>query len=117
MPRGDSTHFRIRAKTVAAELLNGKLLVESGKSKLKRTRQEVEGGWRAISDMLLGAGQTELASLVSRFIDQMPPVRTEKEAIADRMWSHLRSHPSSTSSLPAPLPPQRKIIANAAPRP
>jgi hypothetical protein len=111
MLRGDSTHFRIRAKTVAAELLNRKLLVEPGRSKLNRTRQEIECGWRAISDILLGVGQTELASRVNRFVDQMPPVRTEKETIADRMWSYLRC-PSSTGSLPTPLPPQSKLISN-----
>jgi hypothetical protein len=104
---GDSTHFRLRAKTVAAELLNGKLLVEPGKVRLNRTRQEVESGWRAICDILLGAGQTELASRVSRFIDQMPPVRTEREMIADGMWSHLHC-PNAKDSPPTQLPQSRQ---------
>jgi hypothetical protein len=28
---------------------------------------------------------------VNRFVDQMPPVQTEKETIANRIWSHLHS--------------------------
>jgi hypothetical protein len=107
MLRGDSIHFRIRAKAVAAELLSGKVVVEPGKSKLNTTRQEVECGWRAISDILLGAGQTELASRVNRFIDQMPPVRTEKETVADGMRSHFHC-PNAKGSQSAQLPQSKQ---------
>jgi hypothetical protein len=64
---------------------------------------QVESGWRAICDILLGAGQTELASRVNRFIDQMPPVRTEKEMIGDGMWSHLHC-PNAKGSPRTQLP-------------
>lgn len=100
MLRGDSTHLSRRAKAVAAELLEGGLGVEPGKSKLIRTRQEVRRGWRVIGAVLRGVGQTELASRVDCFIDQMPPARTEKETIADGMWGHTR-RPNAKDSAPA----------------
>jgi hypothetical protein len=80
--RGDSTHTRARAEAVAAELLNGNVRVDPGKSKLMETRNEVERRWRATSDILLSEGQTELAVQVRRFAGQMPPVMTDQEQIA-----------------------------------
>ena len=102
MLRGDSTHLHRRARAVAAELLEGRLRVEPGKSKLLGTRQEVERAWRAISAALRAEGQPELASRVDRFADQMPPVRTEKEMIADGVRSHLH-RPNTKDSPPAQL--------------
>jgi Relaxase/Mobilisation nuclease domain len=45
--RGESSHFIKRVKAVAEELKEGKLLIESGKAKLIRTRKEVRRGWLA----------------------------------------------------------------------
>jgi len=44
MSRGESTHFRQRVEAVHAELVKGKLQVESGRAKLLRTREEVRRG-------------------------------------------------------------------------
>jgi hypothetical protein len=80
--RGDSTHIRARAEAVAAELLNGNVPAERGKSRLLETRKEVERWWRATSDILLSQGQTELAEQVRRFAGRMPPARTDHEQTA-----------------------------------
>jgi hypothetical protein len=77
--RGDSTHTRSRAEAAAAELLKGDLPTEPGKSKLLQTREEVERGWRAVRDILGNEGQLELAAQITRFVDRMPPPRTENE--------------------------------------
>src|SRR5438874_290024 len=88
--RGDSSHTRARAEAVAAELLKGNLRVEPGKSKLVETRKEVERGWRATSDILRNQGQSELAAQIRRFVDQMPPPRTDREHIAAQLLERAR---------------------------
>lgn len=86
----ESTHTRERAEAVADELLNGGLRIEPGKSQLVETRKEVEHGWRAINDILISQGQSELAAQVTNFVNQMPPAWTEKEWIAQALREHAR---------------------------
>jgi transcriptional regulator with XRE-family HTH domain len=79
---------RQEARLTQADLSKRAGIARDTLSRLERgepvdtSTQEVERAWRAISAILLSAGQTELASRVNRFIDQMPPVRTEKETRA-----------------------------------
>ena len=75
---------------MAAELLNGGLRVEAGKARLLETRKQVERGWWAISDILVAEGRAELAEQVRRFSGQMPPPRTDREAIAEALPRHIR---------------------------
>jgi hypothetical protein len=97
--RGESTHLRERAESVGAELLNGNFRSEQGKSKIIKTRDEVERGWRAVNDRLLTQGQPELAAQLERFVSQMPPPQTEKEAMAKEILRHaLDSPPQSRTS-------------------
>jgi hypothetical protein len=72
-----------RLESAAAELLQGRIRVDAGKSKLIQTRTEVERGWRAVSEILVREEQPELASQVERFVKQMPPPLTEKEQLAN----------------------------------
>jgi hypothetical protein len=88
--RGDSTHTRARTESVAAELLTGDLRVELGKSTLRETRKDVERGWRATGDILIAQGHPELAAQVHRFLDHMPPSKTEKEHLAATLLQRTR---------------------------
>ena len=88
--RGDSTHTRARTESVASDLLNGDLQVERGKSTLIGTRKEIDRGWRATGDILIAQGYPELAAELHRFADQMPPPRTDREAIAAELTSRAR---------------------------
>jgi hypothetical protein len=83
--RGDSNHTRARMEAVAAELLTSSLRLEPGRAKLVETRKEVEGGWRAVWNVLLAQGQLELAAQVQQFVQQMTPPRTEKELLATEL--------------------------------
>jgi hypothetical protein len=83
--RGESRHTRERAEAVAAELSKGSLRVEAGKAKLLETRRDVERGWWAVSDILVAEERPELAAQVTRFAAQMPPVRTDRELIAEAL--------------------------------
>jgi Relaxase/Mobilisation nuclease domain len=69
--RGASTRMRSGDETVAAEIRRRELWQESGKSKLVRTREEVERRWHAIRDSLLRDGRPDLAEEVGRFLDVM----------------------------------------------
>jgi hypothetical protein len=95
--RGASTHTRARIQAVASEILQGKLGAEAGKLRLMETRKEVERGWRAIGEVLLQQRQPDLAAHVTRFADQLAPVRTEKEQIADQLVQFLREQRRSHS--------------------
>lgn len=90
--RGASTHSRERVEAVAGELLKGGLRIEPGKVALVQTRKEVERGWRAVGEMLISEGQLELAAQVRRFVDQMPPPRTEKERVAAGLVERVRAN-------------------------
>jgi hypothetical protein len=85
MLRGESSHLRARAELVAAELLDGKLQIEPGKSRLVKTRMEVERAWRTVEATLAASGHGDLANQVRRFVSQMPPPRTQKEMMADEI--------------------------------
>jgi Relaxase/Mobilisation nuclease domain len=94
-----STHMRSRVETVARELGAGGVKVEAGKLKLVGTRREVERGWLAVSDILAGEGQRELAAQVRHFVHQMPPAVTEKEWIAQALLDRARQPQTKEKSV------------------
>ena len=91
--RGESTHMRERAERVAAELRSGKLQVEPGKAKIVQTRKDVEAGWRAVADILVTEGHSELAIQIWRFLDRMRPPKTEKELMAEAVLTGTKDRP------------------------
>jgi hypothetical protein len=88
--RGDSTHIRARIDAVVSEVLKGNLHIECGDSTLLETRRQVERGWRTTSDILIAQGHPDLAAQVRRFVDEMPPPRTEKEQLAASLLPRAR---------------------------
>jgi hypothetical protein len=97
--RGDSTYVRAQAEAVAAELLKGNPRVEPGKRNLAETRNAVERGWRATSDSLIAQGHAELAACVLDFLARMPPLQTEREAIAAALISSARQRPARAETI------------------
>jgi hypothetical protein len=83
--RGASTQQREREEVVARELAGGQVKAEPSKSRLLETRREVVRGWNAVADNLVIQGDVELALAVRRFVDRMPPPRTEKEVLARQL--------------------------------
>jgi hypothetical protein len=80
--RGDSTHVRSQAESVAAELLKGGIRVDAGRRTMLATRTAVEDGWEAAAHSLSEAGYRVLAEEVRRFVKEMPSVNTERERVA-----------------------------------
>ncbi|HTB68030.1 MAG TPA: hypothetical protein VK727_17550 [Steroidobacteraceae bacterium] len=83
--RGDSTHIHERAQAAARDLSMGGGGVEPAKARLLETRNNVRGGWWAVSEILMRDKQPELAAQVTRFADQMPPPMTEREWLAAKL--------------------------------
>ena len=94
--RGESSHMRGRAIAVAQEVAGNKLRIEPGKAKLTNTRKEVRSEWLRIAGMLANSGNAKLAETVKRFVDQMPPVHTEKEYLAQQLASRAPAVESAT---------------------
>jgi hypothetical protein len=87
--RGDSTHMREFSQRVDAELSKGSVTPEAGRARLLATRKSVLAGWRAVSDRLRD-GHPELAEQVRRFVERMPPAKTEKELLMNKLRARSR---------------------------
>lgn len=90
MQRGVSTHMQARSRVVAESLRHGRLQNEPGKARLIETRRRVERGWAAVRALLTEQGEPELAARLARFVDRMPPARTDNEWIADDLRDQSR---------------------------
>jgi hypothetical protein len=89
--RRDSTHWRRRTAAVKREMTSdGDIQPERGKAQLLATRLQVLRGWNGVANDLDRQGQTELALEVRRFVTQLPPVRSEREYIRDRILEQAR---------------------------
>lgn len=88
--REASTHWRERADAVAKDIGRGGINPEPGKARLLETRRQVLRGWSEIADDLVLQDQVELALIVRQFLRDLPPVRTEREWIRDRMLEQAR---------------------------
>ena len=97
--RGDSSYVRAQAEAVAAELLKGKFRAEPGKRKLAETRKAVEAGWHSVASLLAKEGHDDLAGEVLRFLDRMPPRRTDREQIVVQVVDRLRESRAQNQSI------------------
>lgn len=88
--RGASIHMQSRAERAAAEILRGLVAREASKSKMVETRRDVQRGWHAISRLLSETGRSELAVQATKFVEQMPPPRTDNERLVAELLEHWR---------------------------
>jgi hypothetical protein len=89
MERGASRHNHEDVsgvqRTTASEAL--------AMSALRRTRTAVERGWAAVAELLDRQGQQDLAWSVRRFVDKLPPIRTDQERLRLAGRSQDRDRP------------------------
>jgi hypothetical protein len=88
--RGDSTYMRERSLNASAAMPNGSTVPETGKGTLLATRSAVIEGWRAVRHRLNEDGHGELAEQVRRFVERMPPARTERELLIEKVRTRGR---------------------------
>lgn len=89
--REGSTVAHDRNKRFMREWSAGALNGGKGEETLERTRQDVLNGWRAVSNRLRADGDHELARQVDSFVAQMPPAKTEKRLLIERLRSTTRT--------------------------
>jgi hypothetical protein len=95
--RGESTHLQQRTQQVVSELSTGGLRPDDGKTRLVTTRTDVTAGWGGVAARLEIDGDRALAERARSFVQEMPPVRTERELLADRLRER---RPSSRYAVP-----------------
>ena len=65
----------------------------SSRESLLHTRAQVERGWLAAADILDRQDQRDLAWHVRRFVDALPPVRTDRELFTQALRHRGREAP------------------------
>jgi hypothetical protein len=88
--RDDSTHMRERESALLREAATGGRMSDPGFAEINRTRQVVVAGWRGLIARLREHADHDLADDAHAFVSRMPPVRTEKGHLAEKMLSRLR---------------------------
>jgi hypothetical protein len=73
--------MRDLAERAAADKARG--AIEEGRWALLKTRKAVVDGWHAVGERLRADGHHGLAEYINGFIDRMPPVKTDREAILE----------------------------------
>jgi hypothetical protein len=63
------------------------------KASLLHTRAQVEQGWMAVAEILERRGQQDLAWYARRFVDALPPVRTDQELLTQGPKRRERNDP------------------------
>lgn len=93
--RGQSTHVARHVAEAMGHPATDDRAPGSGKDQLLRTRSEIVQGWNGVRHALRLQGEHEIASSVARFVNNLPDVRTEREAIIDlvRQRMRARQHP------------------------
>jgi len=77
--RGASIHMRDRVEAAAIALREADQAGDPAKLRVRETRQGLEHGWLATSDVLRSHGQSALADQTRQFVRNLPPARTERE--------------------------------------
>jgi hypothetical protein len=88
--RGESRRASTRIEEVGRDLRIGKLRAEPGKQTMINTREEVRMGWWKVSEILVAQGQRKLGEEAMRFVSRMPPPRSDREMIAEKLRNHHR---------------------------
>lgn len=98
-PPSPSRFMRAKVLDALARMRGGGQPLDAGRPDLQTTRDAVTSDWQLTAEALRQQGRADLASQVERFVDQMRPVRTDAEHLAER-WDRQR-----TQYAPAPPRP------------
>ena len=77
--RGASRHMRARIQKAAATLGAPDRPEAMAIRQARETRRALERGWLATSEALRSQGETRHADQTQRFVQALPPARTERE--------------------------------------
>lgn len=105
--RGASTHLNRQVQALVDEMSNGAAQREPGKQRLLHTRRQVEAGWLALARVLQREGRSSLAKDIHRYLEHMPPPRTQKEWMLSGL---LNKAPASTRRRDPASPMKRRSV-------
>lgn len=94
--RGTSHKLRARIESVARELQKTSTIRDPARVKLVETRKAVVAGWIAVAKMLDAHGEIVLAADVRYFVSHLPPVRTDRERLAEEFVRFFNEHSRKT---------------------
>lgn len=102
--RGVSWAMRQKVEEVAKQIANGSVFNEPGRDKLVKTRKVVVAGWVAVERILDRQGETQPATDVRKFVQEMSPVMTDKERLAYDYVQSLKERITPKKPDPVRLP-------------
>jgi type IV secretory pathway VirD2 relaxase len=86
-----STLIQERERRILRKWSEGRLTFGIGEEKLKKTREDVLEGWRAVSGRLKADGEHELGARIDSFLAHMPPAKSEKTLVLERSRASTRT--------------------------
>jgi hypothetical protein len=83
--------LRARVHEIATELSKTGTVTDPARATLVKTRKAVLAGWEGVAAALDAQGQIELAGDVRYFAQHLPPVRTDRERLAEDLIRHIKA--------------------------
>jgi len=91
MEPSKSRALRARAESVIRELWETRTIKDPARATLLRTREAVVAGWQSVAAALDAQGEIVLAGDVRYFVQNLSPVRTDRERLAQDYIRHART--------------------------
>lgn len=89
--RGSSYALRARVDSIAEELAATRTIHDPAHKTLAETRKAIIAGWEGVAATLDAQGKIELAGDVRYFAKHLPPVRTDRERLAEDFIRHVEA--------------------------
>jgi hypothetical protein len=89
--RGASTHMRARIEKAAAAVGAQDRLEALAIRQVRETRRALERGWLTASETLSSQGELDHAEQVRRFVQSLPPARTERKWLRAELAERVHS--------------------------
>ena len=83
--------LRARVQEIATELSKTGTVTDPARATLVKTRKAVLAGWEGVAAALDAQGEIELAGDVRYFAQHLPPVRTDRERLAEDLIRHIKA--------------------------
>lgn len=87
--RGASAQQRGQLLDIASELQTGTCRRETGRTTLEETRGHVVSGWLGTAEALERMGFASDAAATRIFASSLPPIRTDREFLAEQWRNHI----------------------------
>lgn len=98
--RGESSHIRRKQAEVLREASVARAAPDQDHAEMQRTREDVVAGWHNVGIKLRTSGDHELADYIRAFVDDMPPVQTERAMLVESLRSSTKRPAMTPENVP-----------------